>query len=290
MPKSAQTNIEKARYWVTLRPSEFLLNPKNELWCKKCLCVVNCSRRFFVNSHINTSKHIKSQNSTQSQTLINSSKQNFNTMVVNAFTSANIPLKKVTNLSLKKLFLSMGYTLPSETTCRELIPNIASSAKYNVKTKLENQEIFLMIDEGDFNGKKFLNILVGSLKIPSVSYLLECIPLISTVNSQVIVQAIDDAIRYLQTPRPNFCLLLTDAAPYNMKAASTLHQMYPRLFHITCIAHLLHNCALRIKAYYRNVNNLIASLKLATLKNKARSKMFSEIGTPPDTIVTRWGS
>lgn len=253
MPKSSQTDIAKASSWVKLYPSEFSLNPRSQLWCKKCLCIVNSSRRFFVDSHRNTNKHKNLQNSKQSQSLIIPTKRNFNTMVVEAFTSANIPLKKLTNPSLKKLFMFTGYPLPSETVCRNLIPDIASNSKYIVKVKLENKDIFLMIDESDINGKKFLNILVGSLQNPSVSWLLECIALEIPANSQIIVQSIDDAIRYLQTPRPNFCLLLTDAARYNLKAATALHQMYPNLFHVTCIAHLLHNCALRVKAHYTNV-------------------------------------
>lgn len=66
--------------------------------------------------------------------------------------------------------------------------------------------------------------------------------------------------------------------------------LYPNLFHVTCIAHLLHNCALQIKSHYDIVDNLIAKIKSVVVKNKERKSLFDEIGTPPQPIVTRWAS
>ena len=100
----------------------------------------------------------------------------------------------------------------------------------------------------------------------------------------------DDAIRTLQTDRDNFVLLLTDAARYMTAAGRVVKQTYPRLFHITCVAHGLHNAAERIRANYEDVDKLIAAVKASVVKNKDRRVKFSTINSPLQPVVTRWGS
>lgn len=65
---------------------------------------------------------------------------------------------------------------------------------------------------------------------------------------------------------------------------------FERLFHVTCFAHLHHNAAMKVSDYFLNVNNMIACIKASIIKNKKRKMLFNEIGLPPDTIITRWGS
>ena len=93
---------------------------------------------------------------------------------------------------------------------------------------------------------QYLNILVESLEAPHVSYLYDCQPLICAPNSNIIVQAVDDAVKNLAINRSFFCLLLSDAAKYMIAAGITLKSLYPKLFYVMCIAHLLHNCAMKI--------------------------------------------
>ena len=93
------------------------------------------------------------------------------------------------------------------------------------------------------SGTQHLNILMGSLETPYVSYLYDCQPLKCANNSNIIAQAVDDAVRNLGINRSFFCLLLSDAAKYMIAAGITLKPLYPKLFHVTCTAHLLHNCA-----------------------------------------------
>ena len=66
--------------------------------------------------------------------------------------------------------------------------------------------------------------------------------------------------------------------------------MYPKLLHVTCIAHLLHKCTIRIKSSYPEVDNLIASIKSSIVKNRTRAAQFDALGIPPTPVVTRWGS
>ena len=135
---------------------------------------------------------------------------------------------------------------------------------------------------------QYLNILVGSLGTPYVSYLYDSQPLKCASNSYIIAQAVDDAVRNLGINRKSFSLLLSDAAKYMIAAGITLKFLYPKLFHVTCAAHLWHNCAMKIKSHFEDVDQLIAKVKAVTIKNKSRQAKFSAIGYPPQLVPTRW--
>jgi len=135
-----------------------------------------------------------------------------------------------------------------------------------------------------------VNTLVGDIEEPETTYLLHCKIIDASPNQQTVIHAVDDAIRTLQTDRNNFVLLLTDAARYMTAAGRALKQLYPRLFHITCVAHALHYAAERIRANFEDVDMLIAAVKASVVKNKDRRGKFSAIKSPPQPVVTRWGS
>ena len=71
-------------------------------------------------------------------------------------------------------------------------------------------------------------------------------------------------------------------------AGNTLKSLYPKLFYVTCVAHLLHNCAMKIKSHFEDVDQLIAKFKAVTIKNKTRQAKFSAIGYPPQPVPTKW--
>ena len=51
----------------------------------------------------------------------------------------------------------------------------------------------------------------------------------------------------------------------------------------------MHNCAERVRSYFTHVDSLIARVKAVIVKNKTRRALLTEIGSPPEPIVTRWG-
>ena len=52
--------------------------------------------------------------------------------------------------------------------------------------------------------------------------------------------------------------------------------------HANCVAHLRHNCAMRVRAHFKNKNidEMIATIKTATIKNKDCKKDFHDAGLP----------
>ena len=60
--------------------------------------------------------------------------------------------------------------------------------------------------------------------------------------------------------------------------------------HVNCVAHLLHNCAMRVRAHLKNIDEVIATIKTATIKNRDCKKDFHDAGLPslPDPVIIRW--
>ena len=155
-------------------------------------------------------------------------------------------------------------------------------------------KIFLNVDEAEIAKQKYISVLVGSLDAPNQTFLVDCHPLDSgsNVNSSIILHTVDDILRQLEIKRENFSLFLTDAARYMSLTGKTLKELYPSLMHVACVAHLLHNCTMRVHAHLKNIDKIIATIKAATIKNKDRKKDFHDAGlpSPPDPVITRWAT
>ena len=148
------------------------------------------------------------------------------------------------------------------------------------------------MDEAEIAKQKYISVLVGTLNAPNQTFLVDCHPLDSgsNVNSNIILHTADDILRQLEIKRKNFSLFLTDAARYMSLAGKTLKELYSSLMHVTCVAHLLHNCAMRVRAHFKNIDEIIATIKAATIENKDRKKDFHDtsLRSPPDPVITRW--
>jgi hypothetical protein len=258
-----------------------------------CDCIVKHDKKFFIDSHRSSMRHsvkLKTNSATSSQQFITGQSITFAQQVTKSFLSANIPLYKLRHPAISDLFKVMGQQVPSEATCRNYVPELFGQEKQRMIDYVYGKQIFLIVDESDIEGNKFFNILVGITDVPHQTYLWDCITIQHNINNQFVTQTIDDAIHHLIVERRDFVLLISDAASYMIPAGETLKIMYPHLFHITCVTHLLHNCAMIVKSANPSINNLISSIKSATIKNSDRRMMFYEIGLPPKPVVTRWGT
>ena len=74
-----------------------------------------------------------------------------------------------------------------------------------------------------------------------------------------------------------------------MDAGAILKSLYPKLFHVACVAHLLHNCAMKVESHFEDVDQLIAKIKSATVKHKNRQAKFAIIDCiSHQPVVTIW--
>ena len=142
----------------------------------------------------------------------------------------------------------LGQKAPSESACQKQIDNMGKCEVNQICNILSDIVIFMVIDEADISGPKYINTLVGDVEQPETTYLLHCKILDASPNQQTVIHAVDNAVRTLQTDRFNFVLLLTDAARCMTAAGRVVKQTYPRLFHITSVDYGLHNAVERIHA------------------------------------------
>ena len=295
MPKEAKSSLSKVRDFVSRHPKEFMTSARGELYCTLCATIVVLDRKSTVDKHRLSAKHQKILSSTvqQRQQPIDSTNVGWDDYVgkaTSAFLSADIPLYKLRNPEMQSLFQFLGRKAPSESTYRKRDDDMGKCKVDRVCEILLDKIIFMVIDESKISGCKYLNTLVGNIEVPETTYLLHCKILCTSPNQQTIAHAVDDAIRTLQANRNNFVLLLTDAARCMTAAGRLVKGIYPKLFHITCTTHALHNAVERIRNHYEDVSKLIATVKASVVKNKDRRGNFSEIGSPPQPFVTRWGS
>ena len=186
----------------------------------------------------------------------------------------------------------MGKHCPFESACHIHVNELAAKEIERLKELFATKAVFLVVDEAEVFGQKYVNILAGLMEEPEKSYLVNCKPLNGYPNNSNICTIVDDSLKKMNIPREKFLLLLSDAARYMIKAAETLKIMYPRLLHVTCIAHLLHNCAEHICAHFKAADNLISSIKAATIKSKDRRALFTGAGlsAPSQPVLTRWAT
>ena len=133
-------------------------------------------------------------------------------------------------------------------------------------------------------------MLVGDTAKPVKTCVIYC-SVVETVNQHIVAAKIDGCINRLDIPRDRFVLLFSDVANYMTASSATMKLLYPNLFHVTCIAHRLHSCAEKVRSHFQDIDILTARVKASTVKDKTRRQMFSnDIGSPPEPIVTHWGS
>ena len=153
----------------------------------------------------------------------------------------------------------MGNALSFETAARASVAQLASQKEKNIRELLRDKNVFLIVDEAEVDKQNYINILVGSLDTSNKAFLIHCLALESSsnVNSSITLNTVDDVLRQLGTKRENFALLLTDAARYMSLASKTLKELYPTSMHVTCIAHLLHKFAIRVRAFFKNIDDVV---------------------------------
>ena len=142
------------------------------------------------------------------------------------------------------------------------------------------------------------NVVIGTLEIdgPGEVFLLTS-EVLETVNHSTICRLFDkcmfllwpEGIRY-----DDVLLFVTDAAPYIVKAGKAIQAFYPKMVHITCIAHGMHRVAEEVRATFSQVDSLVSQTKKFFVKAPSRKQLFKStapsVPLPPEPVITRWGT
>ena len=171
-------------------------------------------------------------------------------------------MAKLNHPAIQKLFRDLGQRVPSETRCHLKVKELCETNDRKLAKDLSEKLLFFVIDETELRGENFLHILCGTLDKPNSCFLVKCCVIDGSANSQKIIHEMDDVIKEFKVRKEDVNLLISDAASYMCRAGKGLKEIliYSNLLHVTCLAHLLHNCALKVKSFCQEVEDLIAAI------------------------------
>lgn len=308
MPKVARSISTKISNVIRDFPNETFSSDNNVLYCNACDISVSTTQKFQITQHISTSKHksnkerlVKKQVQSKQQFLTSSSsKCSFNIELCRAMIKADIPLAKLDNPHFKEfLEKNIGKSMPDRSTLRKnYVSTIYEETLLKIRDLIQNGPIWVSIDEStDVEGRYVGNVIVGKLNSePSEPILLTCENL-EKCNHKTIAKLFNDSMSLIwpnNIQHEQVLLFVTDAAPYMIKAANALEVLYPKMIHLTCLAHALHRVAETVRCHYPDVDLLISTIKRIFLKAPSRIEIFKNnypnIPLPPEPIITRWGT
>lgn len=311
MPKVERKSSQKIHDWITEFGENVFTSDGSVLMCKLCEKTVNPEKRYFVIQHMQTAKHKKAENQTKcTQKQVNlltnfvvesTRKSQFSMDLCKAFISADIPLWKLENPILRE-FLKK-YTneqIPNESTLRKsYVADIYSIVMQNIRDEVKEKNIWISIDETtDAIGRYVGHVIIGTMEVskPSKIFLLAS-DVLDKVNNSTIAQLFTNSLLLLWPNGihySNVLLFVTDAAPYMKKAAEGLKVLFPKMLHLTCLAHALHRISEEVRRLFPEVDKIISNGKKVFIKSPSRIQIFKEmapdLSLPPQPILTRWGT
>lgn len=167
-----------------------------------------------------------------------------------------------------------------------------------IRAELAGSDIYVMLDETqDELENKVVNILVGKLNGKLEKAILVKTEFVEACNAIVMGKLFNRTLNEL-FPGEDFYdrvkLVITDGAPYmKLTFENQKKTLYPNMIYVTCIVHMIHRVAERIKEKNNLLNSFIANMKALLVKSGKRQDSFKEhtaLKLPPKAIPTRWGS
>lgn len=293
MGRTKITPESRINRYINDFPGEFEILGTDKLVCKLCELTISAERNSQVTQHRKTANHVKKMENLDEvmmQSRLEITPVTKIEKLLHGFLAADIPLYKLRNERLRLAFKDLGFPLPCESIMRCNVARIVSEHLSKLKQLLQGKEVFLTVDETQIRNKKFVHVLIGTLENPTKNFLIECKKIENSPTHKTILGIIQDTVCEYNIKRKNVLAILSDAAPYMMKFATCMLDIYPNIVHVTCISHLYHNCAEKIRSNYKDVDFLIASMKALVNKNETRKDLFASLGAIPTPIITRWGT
>jgi hypothetical protein len=154
-----------------------------------------------------------------------------------------------------------------------------------------------MVDETtDKKNRYVVNVLVGSLNGEKSKPMLIMTTFIDQTNKKTISQCIMDSLGIIWPKSIHYdrvCLIISDQASYMIKAMKNLKCFFPKLHHVTCLAHALHRVSLKVAEEHKEINSLISFFKKIMVKSPLREYQFQQktgLSLPVKPVLTRWGT
>jgi len=286
MPKVRSSKTCKATKYVSEFPGEHLQSDGQILYCAASEKSIAIEQRFQVTQHLQTNNHKENKNrklkfkqnflSSTSSSVSNT----FNSDLCQAFIKTDIPLAKLQNFNLKSFLEKYtAQSIPDESTLRKnYIQPIYKETLVSIRNSISDGPIWVSIDETtDVDGRFIANIIIGKLNdSKSQPFLLSCQQL-DKCNHQTIARFFNNSMSILwpdTVMHENVLLFVSDAVTYMIKASKALNAFFPKIIHLTCLAHAFHRIVETIRSKFTKVDELISSVKKIFLKAPNRVETF----------------
>lgn len=292
----------KLRKWIQLYSNSGYEVINNGLYCNACQKIVPCVKVSQLRQHDATSKHKQNfeffeKKPSKQQFLFSPEPiDRFAVDLCGALIGANIPLFKINNLSFKSfLEENIRRKIPCYDTLRRNVKHIYNEVMLKAKLEIGNNFVWISIDETtDMVGRYVANLLVGVLNERQfVRPHLIAVKFLSQTNSETVSRFVNKELINFGIENTQVLLLVTDAAPYMLKAGKQLAIFYPNLIHVTCVCHALNRICEEIRFLFPLIDQLISSVKKIFTKAPSRILKYKEmcdLPLPPTPILTRWGT
>lgn len=275
---------------------------------------IKCEKKFQIDQHLGTESHKTKQShpkkllqqllTGESNNNQHSEQENFCKDLCNVFIGCNIPLYKLDQPLFRNFFKAHckeNVNLPSSSNLRKKYVDINyDAALTNIRDELKNKSLWFSVDETtDVKGRYVANLIVGALNEngQGKGHLIS-VKVLEKTNNLTIARFVNESFSsfYLPeaVPSENLLLMVTDAAPYMVKAAENLKIFYPKLIHCTCLAHGLNRVAETVRSEFPLINTLVTNIKKNFVKAPQRVQFYKEklpgVPLPPEPVLTRWGT
>jgi len=140
-----------------------------------------------------------------------------------------------------------------------------------IRSYVENKNLWVSIDKTtEANVRYVANVIIGTLEVGNIGKMFLLNSEVSEkTNHSTISKVLDKSLSILWPQgiiHDNVLLFLNDAAPYTVKAATSIQTYYSKMIHVTCLAYALHRVAEEMRIYFPDVDELINDVKKVFLK------------------------
>ena len=151
----------------------------------------------------------------------------------------------------------------------------------DLRSKATGKKIWVSLDETtDVEQRYVVAFVFGILEEECENSYLANVDVLEKVTHSTVAAFFQKSVKLIRHEEICFesiLLVTTDAAPYMVKAMKGLKVLYPRMTHVTCMAHGLHRVAELIRKSYAEVKSFIASTKAKFVKAPLRRQKFKEM-------------
>ncbi|XP_003742228.1 uncharacterized protein LOC100899883 [Galendromus occidentalis] len=311
MPKQGKCPRRRIEVLMKQFEGESLTTDGVVLTCKLCEKVVNSEKKYFVQQHLNSNSHRerKQRSAKENQNIcllsnfvkLSNKESSFHMDLCQMLVESNIPLYKVQDSSFRTFMQKYcKIPTPDHTKLRKTyLKKLYDATVQRIREAVGEKRIWVSVDETtDVKGQYVVNTIVGALspEEPSTPWLIGS-EIVERTNHASIAQAFCNSLSLLWPggiKHDKVLLFVSDAAPYMKKAGAGLKVLFPKMIHLTCLAHAIHRVCEEIRVSFPEVDCLIANVKKVFLKAPSRVRVFREsapdVALPPEPIVTRWGT